>query len=78
MLMQGDVNTEHNQEVSSPSDTKSLNEQVGRFEEHLVRNAMTECKGCIKDVMALLQISRRNLNLKMQRYNINRSDYIND
>jgi len=78
MLMQGDVNTEHDQEVSSPSDTKSLNEQVGRFEEHLVRNAMSECKGCIKDVMALLQISRRNLNLKMQRYNINRSDYIND
>jgi len=56
---------------------KSLSGQVGLFEEHLVRNAMTQCKGSIKDVMELLLISRRNLNLKMQRYNINRGDFLN-
>lgn len=55
---------------------KSLAVQVGLFEEHLLRNAMTQCKGSIKNVMELLQISRRNLNLKMQRYDINRSDYL--
>jgi DNA-binding NtrC family response regulator len=41
-----------------------------------MRSAMEEYHGCIKDVMELLQISRRNLNLKMQRYNISRSDYL--
>ena len=56
---------------------KSLSSQVALFEEHLLRNAMTQCKGSIKSVMEILLISRRNLNLKMQRYNINRSDYLN-
>ncbi len=56
---------------------KSLSSQVALFEEHLLRNAMSQCQGSIKEVMALLLISRRNLNLKMQRYNINRSDYLN-
>ncbi|MBL4911290.1 MAG: sigma-54-dependent Fis family transcriptional regulator [Alteromonadaceae bacterium] len=55
---------------------RSLAEQVGRFEEYLLRNAMRESRGRIKDVIDLLQVSRRNLNLKMQRYNINRSDYL--
>ena len=77
MLMAGNYEESDDKLPSEESSVKSLSEQVGRFEEHLVRNAMTETKGCIKDVMELLQISRRNLNLKMQRYNINRSDYLN-
>ncbi len=76
MLMAGSYQNDDNELINEAASLKSLSEQVGRFEEHLLRNAMTETQGCIKDVMALLQISRRNLNLKMQRYNINRSEYL--
>ena len=50
--------------------------QVGRFEEHLLRMAMKEQLGSIKNVMQALGVSRRTLNLKMQRYNIRRNDYL--
>lgn len=64
------------EQTAQEKKTNSLTEQVARFEEHLMINAMKECQGSIKSVMALLHISRRNLNLKMQRYHINRSDYL--
>jgi len=65
-----------NNDLVIEQNEKSLSSQVGLFEEHLLRNAMTQCQGSIKGVMELLLISRRNLNLKMQRYNIIRSEYL--
>ena len=64
---------DRNDSSKEPSD--SLLDQVGRFEEHLIRAAMAEHCGSIKDVMTGLQVNRRTLNLKMQRYGISRGDY---
>ncbi len=75
-----DKNTQNNADMNNDlvieQNERSLSSQVGLFEEHLLRNAMTQCQGSIKGVMELLLISRRNLNLKMQRYNIIRSEYL--
>ena len=79
LLQEGNTKNANNisDDLVIEDNEKSLSSQVGLFEEHLLRNAMTQCKGSIKSVMEILLISRRNLNLKMQRYNINRSDYLN-
>ncbi|MGL1956000.1 MAG: sigma-54 dependent transcriptional regulator [Colwellia sp.] len=70
-------NSHINTNIEIENNEKSLSNQVELFEEHLLRNAMSQCQGSIKNVMELLHISRRNLNLKMQRYDINRSEYLN-
>jgi len=60
----------------SGSGANNLLDQVSNFEEQLIRASMSKHQGSIKDIMTELQVSRRTLNIKMQRYNIQRNDYL--
>lgn len=49
--------------------------QVAEYEAHLIRDALEQHQGNIKAVMEALDLPRRTLNQKMQRYGLNRSDF---
>ncbi|MBA4502552.1 sigma-54-dependent transcriptional regulator [Marinobacterium marinum] len=49
--------------------------QVAEYESRLIRAALEEHQGNIKAVMEMLDLPRRTLNQKMQRYGLNRSDF---
>ncbi|MGC9458719.1 sigma-54-dependent transcriptional regulator [Vibrio genomosp. F10] len=49
--------------------------QMETFERQIILDALTRCNGCISDVMKALDLPRRTLNQKMQKYSLNRSDY---
>ena len=52
----------------------SLSQQVQHFERHLIKDALKRCDGNVKAVMEELNIPRRTLNEKMQKYGITRAD----
>ncbi len=49
--------------------------QVAEYEARLIREALEQHQGNIKAVMEVLDLPRRTLNQKMQRYGLNRSDF---
>ncbi|PSL09512.1 two-component system C4-dicarboxylate transport response regulator DctD [Marinobacterium halophilum] len=49
--------------------------QVAEYEAQLIREALEQHQGNIKSVMDMLDLPRRTLNQKMQRYGLNRSDF---
>lgn len=50
--------------------------QVAEFEAKVISTCLAQHQGNIKEVMAHLDLPRRTLNQKMQKYGLNRSDYI--
>ncbi|MNF79951.1 C4-dicarboxylate transport transcriptional regulatory protein DctD [compost metagenome] len=60
--------------VASPS--QSLAAQLDAFEEQCLRHALQQCRGNIAEAMTLLQLPRRTLNEKMQRYGISRGEFL--
>jgi len=55
--------------------TLSLAVRVAEYESQLIREALERHQGNIKAVMEELDLPRRTLNQKMQRYGLNRSDF---
>lgn len=55
--------------------TLSLAVRVAEYESRLIREALERHQGNIKAVMEELDLPRRTLNQKMQRYGLNRSDF---
>jgi len=53
----------------------SLADQVLEFEKSVIEKALIECGGSIKDTMDTLNVARKTLYDKMQRYNLNKDDY---
>lgn len=62
--------------AASESADTSLASQLDAFEAQCLRQALQQCQGNIADTMALLQLPRRTLNEKMQRYGISRSEFL--
>ncbi|MFS4439027.1 sigma-54-dependent transcriptional regulator [Paracoccaceae bacterium GXU_MW_L88] len=58
-----------------PAQSKALKEHVDAFEKTLIENTLRRHNGSVAAVMEELSLPRRTLNEKMQRYNINRSDF---
>ncbi|KMO36374.1 C4-dicarboxylate ABC transporter [Methylobacterium variabile] len=54
----------------------SLANQVEAFERDLIRQALQRTQGNIAEVMRLLDLPRRTLNEKMQRYGLSRGDFV--
>jgi len=48
------------------------------FERKVIHDALTRHRGSISDTMRELDLPRRTLNQKMQKYGLNRSDYTQD
>ncbi|WP_163830861.1 sigma-54-dependent transcriptional regulator [Spartinivicinus ruber] len=55
----------------------SLSLQLNQYERQLIHNALIQHKGNISQVMIELDLPRRTLNQKMQKYGLNRLDYLN-
>ncbi|KQQ13219.1 C4-dicarboxylate ABC transporter [Methylobacterium sp. Leaf123] len=55
--------------------TQSLAARVEAFERDLIRQALQQAQGSVAEAMRLLDLPRRTLNEKMQRYGLNRSDF---
>lgn len=53
----------------------SLSEQVAEFEKSTVEQALVECNGSIKNTMDKLQVARKTLYDKMQRYGLDKGNY---
>lgn len=56
--------------------TLSLATQVHNFERKVIDKSLREHKGNITQVMAELDLPRRTLNQKMQKYGLSRQDYL--
>ncbi|MBX2859563.1 MAG: sigma-54 dependent transcriptional regulator [Cellvibrionaceae bacterium] len=56
----------------------SMAEQVNRFEKTLIHDALKRCAGRLKSVHAQLNIPRKTLYEKMQKYGLDKNDYKND
>ncbi len=59
-----------------PMPNGSLYDQMADFERRLIENALTQAKGDVGEVMRLLDLPRRTLNEKMNRYGIDRQRFI--
>ncbi|MDB1124492.1 sigma-54-dependent transcriptional regulator [Vibrio algarum] len=57
------------------STASSLAEQVAEFERSAIEQALIECGGSIKDTMAILNLARKTLYDKMQRYDLDKENY---
>ncbi|MBY7920793.1 sigma-54-dependent transcriptional regulator [Vibrio fluvialis] len=55
-----------------------LSIQLQTFERKVIHDALTRHRGSISDTMRELDLPRRTLNQKMQKYGLNRSDYTQD
>ncbi|WP_165310749.1 sigma-54-dependent transcriptional regulator [Vibrio ziniensis] len=53
----------------------SLADQVAEYEKSLIDQTLIECSGSIKDAMEILNIPRKTLYDKMQKYQINKDNY---
>jgi two-component system C4-dicarboxylate transport response regulator DctD len=53
----------------------SMAEQVSRFEKTLIHDSLTRCDGRLKSVQAQLNIPRKTLYEKMQKYGLDKSHY---
>ncbi|WP_029840737.1 helix-turn-helix domain-containing protein, partial [Vibrio parahaemolyticus] len=58
-----------------PASTSSLAEQVAEFEKAAIENALLENNGSIKQTMEQLNVPRKTLYDKMQRYQIDKELY---
>ncbi|MBE7197796.1 MAG: sigma-54-dependent Fis family transcriptional regulator [Parafilimonas terrae] len=54
---------------------RPLAARVEAYERNLIRQALTQAEGNIAEAMRLLDLPRRTLNEKMQRYGLNRGDF---
>ncbi|MGF1753919.1 sigma-54 dependent transcriptional regulator [Vibrio makurazakiensis] len=64
--------------VQPEKETSSLTDQVAEFEKATLEQALIECNGSIKDTMEKLQVARKTLYDKMQRYGLDKCDYKTD
>lgn len=55
-----------------------LSVKVQEYERSLIDQTLKDCKGNIQQALDSLQLPRRTLNQKMQRYGLNRSDYLDE
>lgn len=53
----------------------TLAEQVSRFEESLIREALTRCAGRINEAQESLGLARKTLYEKMRKYNLDKSQF---
>ena len=60
---------------SAPPTISSLSEQVAEFEKAAIENALLENSGSIKQTMEQLNVPRKTLYDKMQRYQIDKDIY---
>jgi len=63
---------EHSDKISTAS---SLAEQVAEFESSTIEQALIECGGSIKNTMEVLNLARKTLYDKMQRYDLDKDNY---
>ncbi|WP_428772757.1 sigma-54-dependent transcriptional regulator [Vibrio sp.] len=62
----------------APSLMQSLTDQVAEFEKSLIEQTLIACGGRIKDTMQQLQLARKTLYDKMQRYGLDKNNYKSD
>ncbi|WP_204165226.1 sigma-54-dependent transcriptional regulator [Methylobacterium radiodurans] len=60
---------------AATGEPQPLSARVDAFERDLIRHTLQETRGNIAEVMRLLDLPRRTLNEKMQRYGLNRADF---
>ncbi len=60
---------------AQPKTGQSLSEQVEAFEKVLIEQALTSCNGSIKDTMERLNLARKTLYDKMQKYSIDKQAF---
>lgn len=63
------------QESDNTSTASSLAEQVAEFERSAIEQALIESGGSIKDTMEILNLARKTLYDKMQRYDLDKENY---
>jgi two-component system C4-dicarboxylate transport response regulator DctD len=63
------------QESGQVATTSSLAEQVAEFERSAIEQALIECGGSIKETMEILNLARKTLYDKMQRYELDKENY---
>jgi two-component system C4-dicarboxylate transport response regulator DctD len=56
----------------------NLSGQVAEFEKSVIEQALIECNGSIKDTMEKLNLARKTLYDKMQKYQLDKDNYKND
>lgn len=62
-------------DVQLEKENLSLTDQVAEFEKATLEQALIECQGSIKDTMEKLQVARKTLYDKMQRYELDKNNY---
>jgi len=58
-----------------PNVSTSLADQVAEYEKSLIEQTLIECSGSIKDTMDILNIPRKTLYDKMQKYQLDKDNY---
>ncbi|HDY8131077.1 TPA: sigma-54-dependent Fis family transcriptional regulator, partial [Vibrio vulnificus] len=53
----------------------ALSDQVAEFEKSVIEQTLMECGGSIKETMDKLQVARKTLYDKMQRYGLDKENY---
>lgn len=69
----GHLNPESPSQISTP-----LAVQVAEFEKTIIEQALSSCNGRINEALDILQIARKTLYDKMQKYGLDKSDYKGD
>lgn len=59
-----------------PESKLSLNQKLNHYEQQLIHKSLEKYQGNISKVMVELDLPRRTLNQKMQKYGLNRLDYL--
>lgn len=70
------LNGYHTQEPNYQYNPLPLSVKVQDYERSLIDATLKRCKGNIQEALEVLQLPRRTLNQKMQKYGLNRSDYL--
>ncbi|WP_282176713.1 sigma-54-dependent transcriptional regulator [Vibrio nereis] len=66
----GHLNPESPSQISTP-----LAVQVAEFEKTIIEQALSSCNGRINEALDILQVARKTLYDKMQKYGLDKSDY---
>jgi len=69
----GHLNPESPSQISTP-----LAVQVAEFEKTIIEQALSSCNGRINEALDILQVARKTLYDKMQKYGLDKSDYKGD
>ncbi|MGY3569247.1 sigma-54-dependent transcriptional regulator [Vibrio paucivorans] len=64
-----------NDSTNTAPSSAGLAEQVAEFERSAIEQALIECEGRINDTMSVLQVARKTLYDKMQRYGLDKDNY---